>query len=129
MFVLLNRIFHCFKKYFFSKFLRIYSFWLQLMVIIIMSNSNKISFYIANYFELLFSLTFNYKMLHAVSISMVGLFIIVLVSFYYLNLYFCKDLSKYFLGNMYRVHGAYGYCTLRYSIKPLIDASVHTFLY
>lgn len=32
------------------------------MVIIVMSNSNKISFYVANYFELLFSLTFNYKM-------------------------------------------------------------------
>lgn len=125
----MRSIFILFSKYKVSVFLRLFYFWSYFTVITLLSNSTNLSFYSLKHFDLLFSINYKYKFLHCISIFCIGNFFIYLVSFYFMNYYFNQNLSKYFLSNMYRFKTSIIYSFIRYSLIPLIYASIHALLF
>jgi hypothetical protein len=128
-FVLLNRLFWCLQRFRVSQILRVYSFWLQYIVIVLLSDSTKLSFLSLNYLQMLFSFTTQIKLIHAVSILLIGVLIIVLMSLFFMSSYLYGDLCKYFLVNVYRVKYAIGYNFLRFSVRPLVEAALHVLFF
>lgn len=120
IFLGLKFLFKLLFKYKISIQLRMYSFWLQYFVIIFLSNSVDICFYSLQHIQLLFSLTTDLKYIHAVSITFIGFFVIVLLSIFMMSLYLYGNLSKYFLNNLYRTRWAFIYSFLIYSVRPMI---------
>lgn len=80
----LKKIFHSLSNFQVSQFLRNYSFWYQYFVIIVLSNIPKMFFYSFNHFQLLFSLTTSYKVLHHLCVTFIGIFFIFSMSFFLL---------------------------------------------
>ena len=119
-FVLLNRLFNCVSRFQISQIIRVYSFWLQYIAIIILSDSTKICFLSLNYLQILFSSSLPIKIMHMTSIFLIGIFMILLFSLFFMSSYFYGDLCKYFLVNVYRINYSIGYNFLRFSVRPLI---------
>jgi hypothetical protein len=128
-FVILNQLFKCLRRFQVSQILRVYSFWLQYVVIVVMSDSTKLSFLFLNYFQMLFSFTIRFKLIHALSIALIGVLIIVLMSLFFMSSYFYGNLCRYFLVNVYRIKYAIGYNFLRFSVRPLVEASLHVLFF
>ena len=128
-FVVLNRLFKCLRRFKMSQILRVYSFWLQYLFIVVLSDSTKLSFLSLNYLQMLFSFSINIKLLHAVSILLIGVLIIVLLSLFFMSSYLYGNLCRYFLVNVYRVKYAIGYNFLRFSVRPLVEAALHVLLF
>jgi hypothetical protein len=128
-FLLLNRLFWCLQRFQVSQILRTYSFWLQYIVIVVLSDSTKLSFLSLNYLQMLFSFSINAKLIHAASIMMIGVLVIALLSLFFMSSYFYGDLCRYFLGNVYRIKYAMGYNFVRFSVRPLVEAALHVLFF
>jgi hypothetical protein len=128
-FLLLNRLFWCLQRFRVSQILRVYSFWLHYVFIVVLSDSTKLSFLSLNYLQMLFSFSINTKILHAVSILLIGVLIIVLLSLFFMSSYLYGNLCRYFLVNVYRVKYAIGYNFLRFSVRPLVEAALHVLFF
>jgi hypothetical protein len=96
-FLVLNRLFKCLQRFRVSQILRVYSFWLHYVFIVVLSDSTKLSFLSLNYLQMLFSFSINTKILHAVSILLIGVLIIVLLSLFFMSSYLYGNLCRYFL--------------------------------
>lgn len=129
IFLLLNRLFYLVKNYRISSFLRIYSFWLQFLFLVVFSNSTKICFLFFQYTKLLFSFSTFYAVVHGLSMALFGLFLIMFLCLFYMSYYCYGSLSKYFLINMYRIKYAFALTFLLNSIRPMIEAAIHSFLF
>lgn len=67
--------------------------------------------------------------MHYVSINLIGVFIIALLSLFFLSSSLYGHLSKYFLVNTYRINLAHFITFLRFSIRPIIESAIHIFLF
>ncbi len=129
MFLIFNRLFYLLRNYRISVFLRIYSFWLQLLFLIIFSNSTTISFLFFEYTKLLFSFSTFFTIIHSLSLGIFGLFLIVSLSLLYMSYYCYGPLSKYFLINMYRSKDAFTLTFILNCVRPIIESAIHSFLF
>lgn len=129
IFVGLNRLFKILQNFRISQILRVYSFWLQYVVLVVLSDSTKLSFLSLNYLKMLFSFSIQLKIIQAVCIVMVGLFVIVLVSLFFMSEYLYANLCRYFLINVYRMKYSLTYNFLRFSVRPLIEVSFHVLFF
>ncbi len=124
IFVILNRLFRLLNGYKISSAIRQFSFGLQFWMIVVISNSNTICFLALHYFSVLFSLTYAYKLLHALSLVAIGIFLLILLSLFFMSAYFYGKLSKYFLPNLYRMNCAYFYSFVKFSLQPVIQSAL-----
>lgn len=82
---ILKQVFHCLSNYKISRILRQYSFWFQLLSVIIISNASRLAFLSANHLFILFSFSTPIKLLHALSLIVIGLITIALIAYFYLS--------------------------------------------
>ena len=117
------------SKFQISQLLRVYSFWLQYVVIVILSDSTKLCYLSLNYLHLLFSFSIQVKLIHVVSIAIIGVFVILLLGLFFMSSYLYGNLCRYFLVNTYRIKYSLGYNFVRFSLRPMIEAGFHVFFF
>lgn len=128
-FIILNRLFHIFSKKQFSKFIRIYYFWLQLLVIIIQRNTYALILFSLNHVLSLFSTSYKLYVIHFTSVLIIGIMLISLLCFTPISIYFYRKQSKYFLCNSYPLRRAFAVSFYINIFKPIIESTTHTLFY
>lgn len=128
-FFLLNRLFYLLFNYKISSLLRLYSLWYHLIFILFNQNIPNIVFLSFRHMENLFSFDFNHKISYIFSMLFIGIFLIIIISFYPMSLYQYKKLSKYFLSNLKTKNGSFLIMQVQFCIKPVIQSLLHATLY
>lgn len=129
VFFILNRMFYFLFSFKISQILRVYSFWLQYIFVTVIGSSLKLAYLSFLHFSILFSFDYTFKLLHFISIFVIGIFVVILLSFVILSEYFHGSFHKYFLPNVYKVKYSMLYSFCQLSLKPIIVSAVHAFLF
>ena len=126
LFIILNRLFRLLSRCAISIFLRVFSFKLYLLEMLFINNIQILFFLALRNFSSLFSLTAGMKWIQAMLIIFNGVAFITFISLFFFYRFQYEWLSKYFLGNLYRVDGALPLIFFRIVIKPLCLSAVHS---
>ena len=131
VFFLLNRLFYCFFNYSLSRFLRLYSFKVFLIEVLILGDIQSLVFILLRNFSCLFKIGNGIQYL---AVALVPVIFGGIILFFFLYLFpFQRSihgkLSKYFLTNMYRVNGSLLISCLLFTAKPILTSSVQALLY
>lgn len=129
IFFILNRIFYLLYNFQISSFIRVYSLWLYLAVVVVNQNIDIFTFLAVRHFFNMFYFDCRTKLVQVVSVLAIGVLGVVAVMVYPISVYFYRNLSKYFLSNLYRINGALFITTVRFALKPIIEAIIHGFFY
>ena len=129
IFLFCRLIFYIFYKYEISSVFRLFSFWGYYFIIFCVSNTPTLVYYCLMHFQLMFSLTYFYKMYHCFCLIVIGLYFLILFAFFIINEYFHHNLCKYFLINTYRIKYSNCYAFIKISILPFLNSAVHLFLF
>lgn len=120
VFTILNKIFYSLYDYQISSFLRLYSFWTQLFVIMFLQNIYILTVYSIVHISNLFSLDFIIHLLNSLILGIIGIIFIVIICLIPMTVYFYGKLSKYFLYNLHPKRPAYIIMFVRYIVKPIL---------
>lgn len=121
VFFALNRLFHCISKYKLSKFLRYFSIFLTLIMLLFVQNITMLAFLACHHLKNnMFRFNWVLSFLQAFVIIFIGLCIILVVSFFYLSRFLYKKKSKIFLINLYPSYNSLTIMTMKLTLKPLI---------
>lgn len=118
-FFLLNRLFYCVFHLRVSCLLRAYSFWFNLVLVLVVQNVASLSFYACHHFRHMFSFSFTTKVFQVMSVAVIGLLLFFALTFFYLCQYFYPNLRKNFLANMYNIEGAFSLMLVRFVLNPI----------
>lgn len=128
-FVVLNRLFYYLFKIKASNHIRLFSFWLYLLVLTILQNCQSLFVYSIYHFFNIFSFDFETKALHFLSLFLIALVFLGSALIFPMTLYFYRDKAKYFLSNMNFSKLSLITMFIRFFIKPLIESIIHICLY
>lgn len=120
IFYFLNKLFYKLFEYSISSWIRIYSFWLYLLFMIVFQNTHILVIYSFVHLQNLFQLGTSIFFVHIICVLLIGLIFICLVSLFPLSFYVYKHLTKYFLINVFFIDGCYVLTFVRFTIKPIL---------
>ena len=131
VFLLLNRLFYCLFNYQISRFLRTYSFKIFLLEVLLLEDIQKLIFILIRNFSVLFRIKGSAQSLGAsiIPLTFGGLLLFCFITLLPFQRYLHGRLSKYFLTNMFRIHGSLPLSCLLYTAKPMIVACIQALCY
>lgn len=128
MFLMLKCLFKLLFNYRISKFIRPFSFWGYVGVIMLDGNMQIIYFLMFSQSGLAFSLDFSDKVINTISHLLFFLFLVFSISCYYFYYIMYKSLAKYFFDNSKcSMHGIIS-LVIGCSLRQLILSAIHNFL-
>ena len=125
MVFLLNRMFYFLFNYEVSKFLRVYSFWLVLVEILIQGNLEFFSFLGWRSFYVLFSFSLTCKAINAFVILFMFVVLLCSTTSYLFYHWVYGKMARYFINNMYRFQSSYILMVVCYGLRPFLKGCVH----
>jgi hypothetical protein len=128
LFFLLNRTFYCLFQYKLSIFFRVYSFWLHLLGILLLSNVNKIVFLSFIQIINLYSFNISSKLAQAGSVLMIGVWLSLMVALLPLYRYLYGELDKYFYINISQFKIIINMMACTEILKPIFQGIIHASL-
>ena len=131
VFIILNRLFYFLFERSISRFLRLYSFKVFLLEVLLLEDIQKLVFLLIRNYSCLFKIEggIQYLFLSGLPVLFGGFALIAFLILFpvYRNMY--KKLSKYFLTNLYRIPGSLLVNCLLYTGKPILLSCVQALLH
>ena len=129
LFFCLNRLFHLCFNYRISYLLRAYSFWIYLIGMIILNDTETLSYLSIMQIKCLYHFDFVSMFTQLGSIVIIGVWFILFICIYILYYYICGEKCLVFYTNVdCRKIGAAA-MILQYILKPLLKGAIHSFLF
>ena len=131
-FLFLNWLFNRLFQKRVSKILRVYSFKVYLIEILLLGEAPGLAFLFINHVQMLF---FSGKaspedfVVHTISVSLYWILFLLILSLFFLYKKMYPSLVKYFYNNLRPVRGSLQYCWIRYALKPTIVGCLHALFF
>ena len=129
LFFIFNRVFHLLFDYEISKYLRVYSFKLVLVEMLIQGNIEYFTFLGFRSIDTSFSFQLPSRLLVIMGIVMLFITVVVSLSSFFLYYIQYEKLARYFLINLFRFPSSYGLMVIVYGLKPLVKGAIHALAY
>lgn len=127
-FILLNRFSKLFANLRLGRVFINFSFWIYLFIILIFNDTERFSYLSFMQLANLSHFRFISIVFQAISVLVIGLWMILCCSLYMMCTYFHKK-KTIDMGNFRCTPSSLFVITFRYALKPIIQASIHYFLW
>ena len=128
-FVAMNRLFWVLSAYKVSSLLRVFSFWMQLGLMLAVQNISLLNYFFLQNIGTFFSLDSQSKMLNYVTLCLYGTFLVFCLIFLPMVFISYERLAVHFLSNSRIVPWALPFAFTRYILRPIVEGFVHIFLH
>ena len=131
VFFLLNRLFYCLFNYPISRFLRLYSFKLFVVEVLLFGDIQNIVFVLVRNMSCTFKINSGaqYHLIGVLPVIFGGFMLISFLAYFFLQKAYNSKLSKYFLVNMYRIPGSVSLSFMLFSLKPILVGCIQALHY
>lgn len=129
LFFVLNRIFFIIKHLKFSSFLRFYSLWPNLVVLLVIQNLSMFVFLICHHFSHVFYFTFSSKIFQIISFMIITTVILSSVLFYFIIYIKYQDKTSIFIQGIRFKKGVLPLIILQLVIKPILQSVTNAIFY